>query len=182
MAHRNYSQYANKPKITSWLEITEEISDSELSSIYDKIRLSYVIDTATTYELDILGAIVVLPRTYESLVDFDTIGFGSLNVQFGNSWQFLSGSGNISIELSDTIYRTLIKAKIAKNNSDGTVDSILDSIKFIIPDNQATIIDNNDMSFNISFQNPLSDIQKVLIDKFDIIPTPQGVEFAGYTD
>ena len=76
----------------------------------------------------------------------------------------------------------LIKAKISKNNNDGTIDGMLDALDFIIPDNVSRVIDHDDMSFSVSFGEKLSSVQVMILNNFDILPRPQGVRFLGYVD
>jgi len=59
---------------------------------------------------------------------------------------------------------------------------MLDAISFIISDNTPRVIDHDDMSFSVSFGQELSTIQVFILDTFDILPRPQGVEFLGYVD
>tara|TARA_R110000787_G_scaffold143152_5_gene256794 strand:- start:52 stop:603 length:552 start_codon:yes stop_codon:yes gene_type:complete len=149
----------------------------------DQTRLSYDIDAATSYELDVMGVIVGVTRSFESQITFETNDFGEASVQFGGSGvQFQTIGQTISQEVSDEIFKILIKAKISKNNNDGTINGMLDAISFIIPDNIPRIIDHDNMSFSVSFGQELSTIQVFILDTFDILPRPQGVKFLGYVD
>lgn len=182
MPNRIYAQYGDKPKAVNWFNIVPTIS-GDLFNTATGVRSSYDIDTATSHELDVLGIIVGATRSFESQVEFETNDFGEVGVQFGGGdIQFQTMGQSITQEVSDEIFKTLIKAKISKNNNDGTIDGMLDALMFIIPDNIAVINDNDDMSFTVSFLEELSSIQVFILDTFDILPRPQGVEFKGYID
>ena len=180
MPNRIYAQYGDKPKAVDWYNILPTIAGG-LFNAADRTRLSYNIDTTTSYELDVIGAIVGASRSFESQIEFETNDWGETNVQFGGfdiQWQ--TSGANITQEVSDEIFKILIKAKISKNNNDGTINGMLDALSFIIPDNISRIIDNDDMSFNVSFSQELSSIEIMILNNFDILPRPQGVKFAGY--
>lgn len=182
MPNRIYAQYRDKPKAVAWYNILPTIAD-DLFNASNQTRLSYDIDGATSHELDVIGVIVGISRSFESQVTFETNDFGEENVQFGGfDIQFQTIGQTISQEVSDEIFRILIKAKISKNNNDGTIDGMLDAISFIISDNIPRVIDHDDMSFSISFGQELSTIQIFILDTFDILPRPQGVKFLGYVD
>ena len=174
---RVYAQYRDKPKTFEWIGINGELGN-EIESIYQAIAGSYDIDTANTNELDILGRIVAISRSFESEVNVQSFLFGA--AQFGAA-QFRVGSGATDQELNNDIYRLLIKSKIAKNTNDATLDGIINSIDFIIETTDIQIIDPEDMSFEIIFDT-LTDLEKLVLSTFDIIPKPQGVRFTGYTD
>lgn len=180
--NRVYNQYRNRPKIVSWYDITRDISD-ELCNGFNQIRTSYDIDTAGTAELDIIGRIVDVSRSYESTIEFDAIEWGDASSQFGGqNIQFRATTVIESETVSNTVYRLLIKAKIAKNNSDATLDGIASALNFIVSVDDIHVIDNENMTINVVFGSELSIVERFVLDTFDIIPRPQGVEFLGYTE
>lgn len=183
MPSRIYSQYRDKPKAVQWYNIVPDISASIVETAA-RVRSSYDIDNATSYELDVIGDIVVITRSFESdispinenLIEFGGVQFGEDVAQFNAVLV-----EPISPEFSDEVFKILIKAKISKNNNDGTIDGMLDALSFIIPDNTSKIIDHDDMSFSVSFALPLTSTQILILNTFDILPRPQGVRFRGYT-
>lgn len=182
MPNRIYSQYQDKPNAVAWYSIIQTIAN-DIFDTADRTRLSYNIDNATSHELDVIGVIVGASRSFESQVTFETNDFGEVGVQFGGfEIQFQTIGQSITQEVSDEIFKILIKAKISKNNNDGTIDGMLGALQFIIPDNISRIIDHDDMSFSVSFGEELSSIQVMILNNFDILPRPQGVEFLGYVD
>lgn len=167
---RVYAQYRNKPKLFEWTGINGELGN-QLEAAFCDIAQSYDIDNALTDELDIIGRIVVIGRSFEGTVEIFPDMFGG--VQFGNA-QFKTGSNQGTQELNDDIYRLLIKAKISKNNNDATLDGIINALSFIVATNGIKIDDHEDMSFDILFDS-LTPTEKIVLTNFDIIPKPQGV-------
>jgi hypothetical protein len=88
----------------------------------------------------------------------------------------------LSQEVSDAIFKLLIKAKIAKNNNEATLDGIVSAISFITNVSSVKVIDHEDMTFSVSFGSELNSAERLVFDLFDILPRPQGVKFLGYTE
>lgn len=61
---RIYSQYRGKPRAVAWYNITRTIG-GQFADVFQDIRTSYNIDTATTDELNVIGRIVVIDRGFE---------------------------------------------------------------------------------------------------------------------
>ena len=77
--------------------------------------------------------------------------------------------------MDDETYRTLLKAKIALNHWDGTLFSIEQKWVSIFPDTRILIVDNQDMTMNVSVLGNISELIQDLIEHDMIIPRPQGV-------
>lgn len=178
---RIYAQYRNKPKAVQWYEVTRNIA-GELCIAFEDIEDSYNIDTAQGDELDTIGRIVVIDRSTVEGIDFTTYEFGDDTAECGDEEiQFAAESVIADAELSDEYFKTLIKVKIAKNNSDSTIDGILDSLVIIAPEGAPFVLnDFEDMSFTIDVYGDLTDVQRELIINKDILPKPQGVRFGGF--
>lgn len=180
MPKRLYAQYADKPKTVQWLDIVPDMSLS-LFQATDDVRTSYDIDSSVGEQLDVIGRIVVLDRGFESFIKYPGINWGGVNSQFGGlGIQFRDVVGGEGA--TDELFRILLRAKIAKNNSVSTIDDILTALNFIVPNNRPRLIDNEDMTFSIVFDNEVDPIAKLALDTFDIVPRPQGVRFLGYID
>lgn len=182
---RIYAQYADKPKAVQWYDITPTLAD-EISDAYESVRISYDIDLAVGEQLDVIGRIVVIDRSYESQVFYDVdtfFGADTLAAQFGGiDSQFETVGATISEEVSDAIFRVLIRAKIAKNNSDATLDGVVKALGYITSSSPIRVVDNEDMTFSVSFGSELTDIERFVFNTFDIVPRPQGVQFLGYVE
>jgi len=152
MANRVYYQYRQQPKAVAWLEITETIANGAAAE-FQEINDTLNIDTQEGVNLDVIGRIVGIDRQY------------------------------IPISLDqDATFRTLIKAKIFKNGSTGTIDDAIKAITYILPDlTNAQIVDYENMTFGfIIMLGTLTDEERYLLVNYDIMPRPQGVRFLGF--
>lgn len=176
---RVYAQYRDKPKLLEWISINGDLAN-QIELALQGVAESYDIDNASTDELDTLGVIVDISRSFEGQIEYDTFQFGA--AQFGGSiTQFRPLAGVTDQDLNNDIYRLLIKAKIAKNNSDATIDDIILSLREVVTTNDISISDPEDMSFAVIF-GELTKVEKLVITNFNIVPKPQGVRFSGFED
>jgi hypothetical protein len=150
---RVYVQYKDKPKFVQWMGVFGEMAN-QFEPVFEGISGSYDIDSATSYELDVLGNIVGVNRSFEGVL------------------------GLPSQELNNDAFRMLIRAKIAKNNSDATLDGIITALQFVVETDEIRINDPEDMSIEIVFGS-LTSLETQVLAAFDIIPKPQGVNVAG---
>lgn len=186
MIKRMYAQYADKPKALAWYNIVPTIAD-ELFQAYDDILISYSIDDNTREQLNVIGRVVNIGDTWETVANIVVGGQTLVEVapplnQLGS---FQLGSFQLSPNLIgydyiDNIYRQLIRSKIAKNNGDATIDNILGAVSFITGKSNITVSDFEDMTFDVVFLEPLSEEQLSILTTFDLVPKPQGVRFRGY--
>lgn len=110
------------------------------------------IETAVGSQLDIIGELVGLGRKLP--VDSD----------------------NIENPLNDETYRLLLRAKLLKNNWNGTFEGIQTLIGKLFPDYPWELVDNQDMSitFNIIYADIPDDVRELFTLGY-IIPKPAGV-------
>jgi hypothetical protein len=178
---RVYAQYRDKPKAYRWYQVARTIS-AEIQAAADDIRLMYDIDLNSGAQLDIIGRIVGTDRSSITNVESTVVEFGDDSMEFGDpETQFSTGSISTDTQLSDDYFRAVLKSKIQKNNSDTTIDDIIEAVNAIlINDSIVKIIDNEDMSFAIEIYGSITSIEVYLILNKGLIPKPQGVRIAGY--
>lgn len=179
---RIYSQYRGKPKIAAWLNICRELG-LQLSDVYDAIRQTYDIDSQVGEQLDVIGRIVVIDRSYTGSVDLTVYecNVGGDNECGDTSVQLSATNMGQDSSVSDELFRIIIRAKIAKNTSDGTIESLLASCRILLPSaGFDVLIDNEDMSFSLEFSGDLSNIERWALLNVNLIPKPQGVRFNGF--
>lgn len=117
------------------------------------------VDTSTGVQLDMIGAILGLPRQ----VDF----------------QPTDGSSSI---LNDDYYRLILKAKIAKNQWDGTKQGLYDLWKNLFPQNPVLIVDRQNMTATVAVVGLVDQLSRDLISHGYIVPKPVGVLYEyGFT-
>lgn len=183
MADKLYAQYRDKPKAKKLSDIPLDFRE-QITSACDHVKLSYSIDQASGEALNVIGRIVDVDRSFVAFLDFKPkTQFGGESVQFGGLSSMFNQTGrSMTQEIENAAYRVLLKAKIAKNNNDATIDGIADALSFITKSAPISVIDNDDMTFSVAFGEELDPVEKLILTNFDILPRPQGVKFAGYTE
>lgn len=145
-------QYRNSPKYLQWIQILPLIAQQYLEAPLEQIINALDIDNQSGEMLNIIGRIAGARRE------------------------------RYPPDISENIYRMLIKAKIAKNTCICEIDDIERIVRFIVDVPSMAVIDHMNMSFSILFNDALSADARYLLLNFDAIPRPQGVKFAGFTE
>lgn len=136
------SQFENKVVFNRYLELM--LSESmELQEVYKQLKENRWIDTASGEMLDVIGRIV----GQERLVNEASLDkyFTFLGVPFGKGYSDLldrTAGGEyrdlnekeegVSVELTDSEYRTFILTKIFKNNTNCTPNEFLEFFVFVL--------------------------------------------------
>lgn len=182
---RIYAQYNDKPKAVAWFEITRTLGES-IEVAADAVRKSYDIEGSEGTQLDVIGRIVVADRSFLSATPLSPGLFALLDGDsFGDDENgvFSETAIGTDAKMSDEFFRLVIRAKIVKNNSDASIESILDGVTFLIPGaNVVRVIDGEDMSFAIEFDGNISDIERWALLNANLIPKPQAVRFNGFLE
>jgi hypothetical protein len=172
---RIISEYRDKPRMVRWLTIAPEIANQHLEAPLDQVYGSYDVDTVTGEMLDVIGRIVGVRRPILRSAEFDVFGYGGNDSYTNYNVAPYIGDGEaIDAQLNNDLYRKLVKAKIARNISDGTADSIIQLVEIITGVKVTALISNVDKSFDIGIASPLDNTTLYLIENFDLIPRPQG--------
>ena len=80
-------------------------------------------------------------------------------------------------EYSDEQYRLVLKARVYVLTFDGSAKALNQFFKMLFPDYPVTIVDNLDMTVDISFSvEPPSELKIVLSDS-NFLPRPSGVQY-----
>lgn len=181
---RIYAQYRTKPKAVAWYQITRKLA-AELEDPATAVRVMYNIDTAVGEQLNIIGRIVVVDRTFTGEVALnpglfaepDGAEFGDEEAVFAAPYVDQDG------QMSDDLYRLVIKSKIIKNNSDATIESILYGMNFLLPNADVLrVTDGEDMSFSVEFYGSITDLERWALLNAKLVPKPQGVMFNGFLE
>lgn len=182
--NRIYAQYRDKPKAVAWYDIIIKTGE-QLDTAAEQVRNSYDIDTATGDALNTIGRIVVAPRSYVGTLPMNPGLFALTDgSEFGDEEAVFSAlTIDQDAQLSDELYRLVIKAKIVKNNSHGQIDDILGSMNFLLPSAGALrLIDNENMSFSIEFYGEITPLERFALLNDMLVPKPQGVRFGGFME
>ena len=144
-------EYKNSPKLNALLYVLLKKFD-DVTTCLVQMDTSLDLDSAVGAQLDLLGAVPNASR----LVGFQP-------------------SGGVSPLLDDATYRTYIKAKIARNQWDGRIDSLYVIWQQLFPSGTIVIEDNQDMTATIVLTGAFTSIIQDLIVNGYIIPRPEGV-------
>ena len=184
---RIYRQYKDSPKLKAWVDILPELGQVNFEDPAQIIADILDIENRTGHQLDIIGRIVGINRPFiqlssqggpvyfspESDLDFQ---FGDLGAEFSKSPQYLSETA------SDELFRLIIKSKIEKNNGRSTIDSIIRSARIISGVNQVSVTDNQNMTWEVVFDQSLNSTTRFALKNFDLLPRPQGTQFLGFIE
>lgn len=181
---RIYAQYRDKPKAVAWYEIARKLGGS-IEAAAQAVRKSYDIDTAEGEQLNVIGRIVVAPRSFVGSFPMSPGLFDLTDGdEFGDDGAMFSAlTIDQDGQLSDDLYRLVIKAKIVKNNGDATIENILDGMNFLLPKaNVLRVTDGEDMSFSIEFYGQISNLERFALLNASLVPKPQAVKFNGFLE
>ncbi len=145
------SQYANSKKLNQLLYVLLKKFD-DASQVLVAMDTAMDLDNAVGIQLDMLGA---------TAGAFRTVGF--------------QPSNGVSPILDDTTFRIYIKAKIATNQWDGTIGSLYPVWRQLFPAGNIVIIDNQNMTADLTLTGSFTSIIKDLITNGYIVPRPEGV-------
>lgn len=181
---RIYAQYRDKPKAVAWYEIARKLGGS-IEAAAQAVRKSYDIDTAVGEQLNVIGRIVVAPRSFVGSIPMNPALFDLTDGdEFGDDGAMFSAlTIDQDGQLSDDLYRLVIKAKIIKNNGDATIENILDGMNFLLPRADVLrVTDGEDMSFSIELYGQITNLERYALLNAGLVPKPQAVRFNGFLE
>ncbi|BEU28767.1 MAG: Baseplate hub subunit [Edwardsiella phage MSW-3] len=181
---RIYAQYRNQPKAISWYGIVPKLS-GDITTCASVVRNMYDIDANEGVQLDIIGRTVVIDRSYVGQAKMRVVQCGDeVNSQCGDEYAMCSETSvDTALRMSDELFQLVIRAKIIKNNSDSTIESILEGVNILIPDAQfKRVVDHENMSFSIEFYGLISNLERWALLDANLVPKPQGVRFVGFLE
>lgn len=147
------SQHRQQPKFIAWLGAPLTIAD-DYATLINEFLEDFDLETAIGAQLDMLGEVVGVSRT----VSFEP-------------------SGGVSPKLDDDVYRSVIKAKIAKNQWDGTITGLVEIYKSIFPETVMLIQDYQTMNVTITLLGAGSTLQQELTANGYFVPKAEGVNY-----
>ena len=147
----HYYAGTTAPKLQALLYVLLKKFD-DVSQCLVQMDTGLDLDSASGPQLDMLGVTAGVSRT---------VGF--------------QPSGGVSPVLNDDTYRLLIKAKIAQNQWDGTIDSMYALWQTMFPGGSIVIEDNQNMTATVVLLGTFTSIVQDLITNGYIVPRPEGV-------
>jgi len=147
------SQHKTKQNFMAIVDFITQYSIDTQEVLLD-FDFDFDLDLASGLQLDIIGECVGVKR----LLDFQP-------------------TGGISPILDDDAFRTVIKAKIAQNQWNGTIGGIYTLWDTLFAPRLKIIVrDNQDMSMTVLVLGNVTPLEIQLINKSYIIPKPEGVQ------
>lgn len=181
--------FREKVVFNKYLQLLLTGSTEALAVIRDLMQLRSI-DTAIGEQLGILGRIVGQDRILIGADTFKYFGFDGAtlsstygtadNSAVGGYWYSYGKPTGGNITLNDTQYRLFIKAKIKKNTTDATANSVMDFLTFVF-DVKCVLTSNEGAKATITVSRKLSDFERSLVEFKDssgsyFVPRPMGVE------
>jgi hypothetical protein len=161
------SQYRNSPKLNALLYLLLKKFD-DVSQCLVQMDAALDLDNASGAQLDVLGTVPGASRTLPFQPSF-----------------------GVSPVLDDSTYRTYIKAKIAQNQWDGTINSLFNIWRSLFPTTSIIIADNQNMTATLFIGGVASTILLDMIAGYAvngassgtvqgglIVPRPEGVQYS----
>lgn len=180
-------QYHEKPKAVEEVKLGSSTFSGDW--IIGDIPSIADVDTAVGVQLDLIGKIVGVPRVVQGFVP-DGVYYSyddennPMSSPEGKGMSDIGSPVNAEFKdyedvrksiytLSDGLYRTMIKLKILKNNSNGTLKDIDDGL-YEIFSGGVTIVDNFDMTGSVVVSSDYN-LAGRLSAFIGIFPRPLGV-------
>jgi hypothetical protein len=138
----------------------------------------YNIDTAVGDQLDTIGLWVgVTRRVPIPLTDLYFTWDGTVATGWGQGqWKGPFDPGVGLVELGDSDFRLLIKAKIAANMYDGTIEQMLFILEYLFGAENIGLLDNMNMTYRINYNTArLSSVQQALLVNDLLMLRPAGI-------
>ena len=176
------SEHRLKPKFIDTVSLSVSLF-SALQSVMASMPEKFDVDLAVGVQLDAVGEWVGVSRNIDTPLSGVYFSWDSTvsDGWEGGVWkgEFDPDSGLTS--LSDDSYRVLIKAKIAANSWDGSVQGAYDVWTGVFTDSYIIIQDNQDMSMIVGIAGTrLDTVTQALLTGGYIPLKPEGVKVSYY--
>jgi len=178
------SQHVNKPKFMSALGIVAG-AIQEIQGVIASMPSKFDVDGASGDQLDKVGEWVGRKRVVEDILTPEFFGFSDdlaalpfgeqINVSIGGRFYEKGESFSSSSTLGDPEYRTILKAKIVRNQWDGSIEGLENALQFVF-NTTAAVIDVGNLSLDVKIGRPITGIEKTLLTQFDLLPRAGGVK------
>lgn len=177
------SEHNDKPNFSAVVSaLTSSFSD--LIQFYSTVTELYDIDNAVGKQLDVVGEWVGRSRRIATPLTGVYFSWDDTVLTGWNSgiWKGPFDPSSGLTNLPDDSYRLLLKAKIAANQWDGSINAAYEAWSNIFQNGEFIIIqDNQDMSFDLVIGGtPLSAVDKIIITQGYLPLKPEGVRIANY--
>lgn len=189
------SEHNQKPDFMSVIDVVVgAAADAAANTL--AIQPSFVLDSAVGAQLDILGLWIGQSRKIDNILVIGFFGFSEVstglpdglqetfgevnNSAVGGIWFSLGQADSGSTILNDQAYLTILKARIVKNQWDGTVGGMEEALQFIVGV-ACAVIDHGNLTLSVNVPLPITPLEEALLESLDLIPRPAGVAITSIT-
>lgn len=174
------------PKFTAMVDAVT----SAWAGLYELLQAmpqAFDLDSAQGEQLDIVGQWVGQSRVIPNVLLLQFFGFADnpAALNFGEEGNGAIGGrfygegdpdSGTSV-LPDPEYRTLLRARIVRNNAKGSTAEIVGALNFLFSA-PAVVDDPGTMAIGVAIGRPLSLVELAIVTGLDILPRPAGVRIA----
>ena len=172
-------QFHQNKELIQWLEILPTVCETELEGVYR--RLTYCVDEARGYQLDMVGKLIGLRRVL--LMDNgDFFGYqGTPNADGYGVSPYYDREAAYLTPVPDWLFRVAIKAKLLRNRALCTVDEVILASEFIL--GEECTFEEGVKTFRILPSSGTVSMEvRTILAYYDLEIKPLGVKFLGYGD
>ena len=173
----NEKIYGDKPVLRAILTALGAEMD-ELNQAVNDIKNKRWIDTAEGVQLDGIGEIVDRNRQIDKAIAIPFFGFLSQPNVKGFGQARFRGNNETTLTsyiLEDAEYKLVLAQKVRKNNSRGTAEDTLQSLKFIFDAPTVVMEEVGNANIVVAIGKQLQDSDKILADAVDLVIRAGGV-------
>lgn len=170
------SQFYDKPVIKALLEVIGEEYEYH-TKLKQDLRGKIWPATAVGKQLDICGEVADISRMVEGTVSVAYFGFPDHGDNtFGQARFYRYGEPYMgSVVLQDAEYRLAIMSKIAKNTTDGSRQSTIDSIKRMFNISRVVVVNAGNAKIRVGVGRIVRKGELELINNLDLIIRGAGI-------
>lgn len=177
------SEYAGQPNFAAVLAANVSVPTRVQDLMSSLVALFDLETPPAGNQLDIIGEWVGVSRSVQ--IPISGVFFEWDSATYANGWDYGTwrpeGSPGDVTELPDDAYLTLIKAKIASNNWDGTINGAYEIWDALFATIEIIILDRQNMSYDMAIIGGIIDsLTLALITGGYIQLRPEGVKINNY--
>lgn len=183
------SEHNQKPKFMAMVGlVTGAIGDVNVG--IQSIQPAFDLDQAVGAQQDVIGEWVGQSRVIPGVLVVGFFGFADdasaspfgeqADPSIGGRFYEQGEAFQSTTVLGDVDYLTVLKARIVRNQSDGTLADLEAALQFIFG-TACQVADNGTLSISIHVSAPLTPTQKALLLGLDLLPRPAGVAIGSIT-
>lgn len=188
------SEHNEKPNYMAMLGLVLGAFADTLA-VVNSIPSYYDLDTAVGSQLDAIGLWVGQSRVIGTVLTLGFFGFpddpaaltmgelhnSSFNAAYAGVFYEIGGTyeTNTSV-LGDTDYRTLLRLRVVRNQSNGLIGDIEEGLNYVFGA-PCQVQDTGAKILNIIVPVPVSSVTEALVKQLDILPRPAGIAIGTVT-